>query len=564
MKRRSTIITAAMLAATALAQNLNTSVDIRYNETPVIPQSAPLTVNPPVATPRNEVKTLPLSFRTVNPTLNTTMDIMQPVAYADTIAESAYRGYASIGFMPTFNMAASAGYKFIDTDRTRLNAWLQYDGTTYRGYYPGQDVDRYIRKHDALIGASLHAAVGRESFIDAGIDYSYGRFNRYGAGGVQWNNVSRVGVSALWTMRHHSINYGAGMGFDHDALSTLPFADVLTSPAENHSLSSNNFRAQIFFDGPMLYATSAGIMLKVSHVANGGYDFPFPDKQLYAASKSNTLLTVRPHYRRTFGAFDLDLGANLEFTFGTHSKMFNASPMVQASLAAGKFVKFYAKATGGVIQNTIHNSYALMPYVQQYWALRNSHVPVDACVGVNFGAWRGLWAELAFNYAVADQWQLPMLNDLLATVTPSAIDIRGYKLRGAVGYAYKSYGRLEASFEMAPQKTNRGYYLWTDRARYVAKIALTVKPIRPLMINVDWQWRGDRSQLCFTPSTTVEEYSLTSLGAISNLSARACYSITPQWSAFLSGNNLLGRRYLLVGSVEGQGRTGLVGVNYKF
>ena len=55
-----------------------------------------------------------------------------------------------------------------------------------------------------------------------------------------------------------------------------------------------------------------------------------------------------------------------------------------------------------------------------------------------------------------------------------------------------------------------------------------------------------------------------SLGIISNLKAGALYRITPQWSAFLRGENLLNRKTLLIGGMPGQGITGLVGATYKF
>lgn len=51
---------------------------------------------------------------------------------------------------------------------------------------------------------------------------------------------------------------------------------------------------------------------------------------------------------------------------------------------------------------------------------------------------------------------------------------------------------------------------------------------------------------------------------MSNLTLGADYAITPQVSVFATGENLLNRKFYLIGGVPAQGITGLVGVTYKF
>ena len=87
---------------------------------------------------------------------------------------------------------------------------------------------------------------------------------------------------------------------------------------------------------------------------------------------------------------------------------------------------------------------------------------------------------------------------------------------------------------------------------------LRVTPVAPLDIFAGWEYRGGRSQIC--PHTGIKQ----SLGLVSNLKVGALYRITPQWSTFVRGENLMCRRYLLIGGVPAQSITGLIGATYKF
>ena len=151
-------------------------------------------------------------------------------------------------------------------------------------------------------------------------------------------------------------------------------------------------------------------------------------------------------------------------------------------------------------------------------------------------------------------------------------NMKGFKFMAAVGYNWRNTVDLSAKFEMAPRRNNRGYYQWRDRAREVATIDLRVTPIKPLDITLGWEYRGGRRMNfdLFYPGNVMNgiegkaDMRMESLGIISNLKAGALYRITPQWSAFLRGENLLNRKTLLIGGMPGQGITGLVGATYKF
>ena len=145
--------------------------------------------------------------------------------------------------------------------------------------------------------------------------------------------------------------------------------------------------------------------------------------------------------------------------------------------------------------------------------------------------------------ARANDWLMPVANsysDLSTSFHP--VDMKGYKLAVNAGYTYRSLLALTLRAEMAPQKYDKGYYLWRDRARYVFDAALTVTPIKPLDVTVGWTYRGKRSQAEIWATGDFESpvfhSALLPLGNISDLHFDVAYRFNSRWSAFGSASNL--------------------------
>lgn len=569
----------AMTVAAGSAQDLNTEVEVRYNVTPQLRDFSKIALTPTISVPQTATVTPPYSYTDVRVGVPGSITTLEAAAYADTIYTSPWRGYASLGFMPKYNLGASAGYKFLDNDHTRLNAWLQYDGTAYEGrpMASGNEAygrDRYMRSNTATIGAALHQAVGRESFIDAGVDYSFSRFNTPTAEDLVNQDLHRLNVSMLWTLTHDKINYGIGAAYSRFApTNTLHYRciDDITTDHVHYMQPTRENRYDLygFFRGRIAGASSAGIDIRLSHLnynhtATGEADYMY---LLHGGKLHHTLLSIAPRYCFDVKSFHLDLGVNLDLAFGAGG-VFHIAPDAKATWIPSDLVKVYIGATGGQHQNTLGTMFDVTPYALPFEAFRNSQIVADAEAGVTVGSWKGFFAEIAFNYGIANDWLMPYTSSDDLTTTFMPLDMRGYRLHGKLGYTYRDLFTVSASYEMAPQKIDRGYYLWADRAKRVIDVSFSITPIRPLDINIGWEYRGDRATATggfitdgatLTPATL-----LRSLGSVNNLKAGALYRITPQWSAFITGENLLNRHAYLIGGMPAQGITGLVGATYKF
>ncbi len=575
------LLSILLFAGSAKAQNTHQDITVRYEETPTLRAVEKLALTPAVSLPEVRLSTLPYSSRQVKVNLPASITKLEPASYADSIYTSPYKGYAAIGFMPKYNLGLSAGYKILNNDKTRLNAWLQYDGTAYKGTPLQGDINStdphnptladkvYVRRNTFTLGSALHQAVGTESFIDAAVDYTFARYNIPVFESLANQNLHRFNTSILWSRSHNDLNFGFGAEYNHFGYTNnmgYSLIDNTTNPyIRLKPIRENHLGITGYVSGKFAGASSTGIDIALSHLSYNQTSTPchYLSGTYGKADINHTLLTLTPHYRFAIDQFKLDLGLQLDFTFNG-GKAFHIAPRITASWLPSDFVKMYIKASGGEWQNTAGSLYDVTPYALPFTAFYNSHIPLEAEVGVSIGPWRGFYAQIAANYAIANDWLMPVrLGNMFSSF--EYIDMKGYKLHGAIGYNYRNIVDLRASFELAPQKHNRGYYLWRDRAKSVVAVDLRISPINPLDINIGWEYRGTRKMFMnYTSDQGITTTGIDHLGSINNLSAGAIYRIDSQWSAFIKGENLFNRHCLLIGGLPAQGITGLAGVTYKF
>lgn len=572
-------------------ENLKKEITVKHHEEINPSDAVRLNINPTVVMPPLPVSKLTYGLRQIRVGVPASIPSLAPAAYADTIYRSPYRGYAAAGYLPMINMGAAAGYKFIDNDRVRLNGWMQYDGSSYRGDLPWQPENAdpkesvRLRRNVATVGGALHSAVGRDSYLDLGVDYTFARFNTPYYEGMRNQNVHRLNVQGLWSMTTGIWNCGIGANyglFGYGNAVALSSPEQPTPPTSGSLLlkdspydpvRENHLSARLFASAKVWGADLAGIEVDFSHLSYGRHAGALMSAtDIYnvevfepLGSLSHSLLSVRPFYRFNWKNLVLDLGANLDFTFNC-GKVFHVAPEAQATWRPSQFVALYVKANGGVRQNTLGSLFDVTYYGLPNLAYSNSHVPLAGEVGVTIGLWRGFYSEISAAYAIADDWLMPVtLNDRY--VAFETLDMKGYRFHAGFGYQYRNLLDASVSFEMAPQKHDRGFYLWRDRAKRVAEAKLRVTPIEPLDIKLGWNYRGSRRTFgasMFAPDPTRDGLQEMSLGSVNSLSVGALYRLTPQLSIFANVENLLNHRHILVGALPSEGIGGLAGVSYKF
>lgn len=562
---------AASAAVDASAQGLRKEITVQHEVVPEQTDVTMLRFTPRFTLPQLQRPSLDYSTRSVFATVQPSITTLGPAAWADSIATSPYRGYAVLGAVPLYNLCASAGYKFIDNDRTRLNAWLQYNGTAYKGHYDGSPYNgQYQRSNTVTAAGSLHHALSQNKYLDFGLDYTFGRYTTPASvDSTGRQQMHRLNFSALFSGSNSTLSYGAGAALGFFSYAFAPEYEV-ENELPDGTWESERLRpaheTKVEVKGGLSARISetqrAGIALDFNVLSNSRHshsDFDHEDMEyeMYASSRhTHALLTFAPYYRLRMSAVELKAGLKAQVTVNS-GKAIHVAPDVNLTWRPVSRLALYAKAGGGEWQNTLTSLFDVSPYTLSSMAFKNSHIPVTAEGGITFGPVKGASVEVSWQYAAANDWLMPVtMEDGLTIFTPTKM--RGYKLHAGVSYQYGTTVEVRTAYEMAPQGPSRGFYLWRDRAKHAVSADVKVTPTAPLDIFAGWEYREGRAQIC--PNTGAEQ----NLGMISNLKVGALYRITPQWSAFVRGENLLCRRYMLIGGVPAQSITGLIGATYKF
>ncbi len=604
MKLYPILIAAALVTAPALtAQELNEEVTVDHTVVTQHYDASRIAVNPLLNLPAVKVSPLRFSERTINVTMPRYISPLEPTAYADTLETSPYAGYASIGYFPIYNLAASAGYRFLDTDRQRLNAWMQFDGTSYKdgktlNPVTGETFDAWLPRNTLSLGVTYHLMVGRKSEIDAGIDYTLDHFRAPGSqrydsqtgsvmNALYGQTVNRVNAAAQFLSSVGGLHYTAGFsygyfGYSNGALtSTLSLgsgATAITALQEAfRPVRSNvfNFNGAAWLPIDTYNDVFLGVNLDVLNDTRASWlgtvsSIPSaytvtPDDGAY----NTGLLSLNPKYRLNTSEFKLTLGALVQFTF--HSgKVIHIAPDVQVTWSPASVFTIWGKAGGGEHQNTLARVFDVNYMAAPFLAYRNSHLPLVIDGGIVVGPFKGIYGEVSSGYAVANDWLMPAGAGAYGPSLMRAIDMKGWHVGLAVGGKWRNWIDGRVSIEAAPQKYNRGYYLWADRAKYVMDISLKSNPIKPLEVGIGYSLRACRYMIEHTTyvpadggaSSILERR--TRLGNIGNIGINGKWTFTDQISFFLEIENLLDHRYRTVGLVEGQGIRGLAGVTYQF
>lgn len=578
MKHNITLALALTAALAAQAQNLSTEVKV---DRTVVPAERPAerlgSVHPGIVSVPVSARRLDIAEYGGDGTITRSARLLAPAAWGDTFDISRYRGYVSAGYFPAYNAAVSAGYRIIQNATTRLGAWAQFDGYSFKRELPHLLKDRFSNNTFA-IGVDFDHRVRNTGVLNLKFATNYGRLEAPTGYSAGKHDIGMTDLSAAWWARAGRVGYHVGasfhrFGFDEDKDNDL----LWDGPAPSRILHTDG--AEILFGATagLTFRTGndrgrAGLEVKADFLSRpdastlAATDADNPGHLDVVSAEGSTLgvVSLTPYYAFGRGrGVDLRLGARVDISTGGTGKKFHIAPDVTLTYSADA-ATVYVRATGGEVLNTQRSLYAYTPFFPVGWQYERSHMPLNVEGGFNLGPWSGFSAEVFGGWARANDWLMPTLTAVgagteLTVMRP--VDLKGAHAGLRLSYAWRSMVDVRASVEMAPQKEGSGYYLWRDRAKLVVKADATVRPIKALELTAGYEFRQSRAAYAYAPDGTA---SLLSLGCKSDLTFGARYDITPAISVFARGENLLGRKCLALPGVPEQGIHGLVGASFKF
>ena len=115
------------------AQDLHKDINVEQAITPTKRDASRISILPTVTLPPIQAATLNYSNKVVTTRVPNSFTTLDPVAWGDKLYTSPYRGYFNLGVgMPVLIGDISAGYRILDSDKTRLSIWGQYNGDLYK------------------------------------------------------------------------------------------------------------------------------------------------------------------------------------------------------------------------------------------------------------------------------------------------------------------------------------------------------------------------------------------------------------------------------------------------
>lgn len=536
---------ALLVAGQTFAQNLSTEVVVDRTIQPKEHAASRLGgLTPVLVLPNAKPETLSTArFTTLSP-LTRSYTRLDPAVGGRAAEMSPYKGYAAIGYFPAMNLGASAGYRFLNNEKFTLGAAFQLDAESYKPF-SDEIPDAKNSQMYARVGVDFGWRPKENSQLSIDLDYSYLKDKTW-----LWNNqsINGIGLGADWKSRINGFDYTVGIyeNFEKSGDVEVCCLKDNSSIKQIEGLTQNRFGVNAAVMKPFAETSCFGVDFNADfiHTNHPTYDD--------TVNIDNTIGTigVKPYYGLDMGRFTARIGIDVDFGVGDDAKV-HIAPDIRLQWAASSQFGIWLNAGGGDRLNSFAARRQLTNYQLFANGLRRSNIPLILEGGFNIGPFSGFTAEIYGGYAKANNW-------LMAGWIGGEEyeDIKGWHAGLRFGYEWNI---LKASLggEVAPSKYNKAWIYNYDKAKYVITAALDVKPIEKLTVGVGYEFRDHRGY-SFDPD---EWYSL---GNVSNLTVHADYKILPWLTVYGRGENLLGRRYDIIGWLPSQKQKGAIGVAVKF
>lgn len=520
------------------AQDLNTEITVSHEVVPEEQAATRMRQSPGITLPKVSAGRLSMISRFMPAEMTPYINPLSAAQYADTARLSPWCGYAVLGYGPAYNLAASAGYRFVERNDLTVDGFMQFDGMSYTSKYPGIPYDGKVcfRRNTALAGARTAWSAGCGT-LDASVLYQYSGFN-------------------------------------------FPILDLLTLRTDKHRIDANVAKVKVGWgshvgeidyyvrhDYDMIYFgkggannnrfdLTAGVNWRASDVSAWMLDAGFSlDHSSLIGNKG--IVHLVPKYCFESKNVTFRLGLDVDITTGNcrSTPMMLVAPDVDITWRPWTFISLWGKINGRIDDNSRARLFDEQPYLLADFDAGFSRM-YNGEVGLRFGPFRGASINIFGGYTQTSDWYIPAL----LTGYMSCADVKGWHGGAALAYDYRRYLSLNVRAEVAESPDGnyaRGYAPWRDHARFNLTAQATVRPIAQLDLTAGYHLRtGRQKQLPAQRNMN--------LRTISNLQVGAAYRITPQWSAFVRGENLLNKHWYLGPAVPSQGIMVMVGATYKF
>ncbi|MBD5356348.1 MAG: hypothetical protein HDR88_04995 [Bacteroides sp.] len=527
--------------------------------------------------------------------------------WRDTKKYVSNKGYLEFGIGSWLNSTLSAGYRFVDNSNTLVGIRLQHNSTSlWKPHLSEATYNESQYRYDESVGlyaSHLVSGVGR---FDAAFDYHVGLFNYYGSvfptydteKSLPKQTVNDVALRLDWksiVSSTSSPEYNAMLRIHHFGFRTMPLPFSWNYPTSKGNRETN-IELAAGVKMPWNNGSTVGLDADLNVLVYGGkedvftWSYPGFAEETLKRPDNYGMLTLTPFYRFNQGLLDLRIGADIDLSFnagpeGNHYSFFHIAPDMKFALQSGGF-GMYLNILGGSELNTLaalrQYDYYMMPALT---TTRPTYTPFDASFGINVGPFAGFSMGANIQYRASRNvplggWYQAWLNyggsliegmdaflvgseRMQYSLNTDGINLHGYSVGGNIMYEPSSSLRFKAEGNWQPQKGKKGFFNGYDRPRVTARLEASVKPIEPLRITLGYDYRGVRN--IYTTSAIYAAPGGVSSGDnepvfhslrlpdLTLFNVSASWSVSPSFSVWLQGDNLLNRHDAVLPCLPTQG-----------
>lgn len=556
----------------AAAQDLSTEITVDRTVVTELPAASPLsTVSP-------RIPALPGSGFTLQPSQYTrASDFSAETAVTDAApvsgieAPDTRRGYVWAGYFPVYNLAAAAGYRFIDSRSTQLGASAAFDGMSYNNantFGPSRvnsnslslqaDFSHHISKSLTVMTKALYLHSGLKSPSVA--DNS-----------LQSQSIDAADISA-GISGGSAIRYTAGLRFNTFNLGK----DILLRPAADNIagiMAPGADDSRIRFGGSVSLPLSAPAS-HIFHVAAEadilrarGLVYSDPYSPEAPAHATTGIVSIDPSLSFTFRRAQIRIGARLDIGINSPDRTFHAAPDIDIRWSpSGRFTAF-ASLGGGEEFRTLSWQYQYSNFAPGSAASTRSYTPVDGRAGIHVRPFGSLGISLYGGYAAVRRLAMPATVTYFKSPLPYTafvfvpVDLSGWNCGIDIDYSFRRLLAVRASAKVYPHNYASGNAAAPDRAKVTFDLTASIRPTKAVTVDLSYRLRACRRYYAF------DMYGVRTartMHNISDLDIEATYAVTDALSIFARLENILNRHALIQPAVEQQPIHGLVGAQLKF
>ena len=439
----------------------------------------------------------------------------------------------------------SAGYRFVNTERTVAGAFIQANTSLlWKPEISELTSDIHRRLADGRVGVYASHRFDGKGTLDGTVLYGLSGFNYYGYSALQdliWlpagtkadvptQTVNEVRGDFGWhsTRNRHGFSYDAGLDVSYLGYRSLylpsPSGGVV-SPDGRYSgltrlrgdretgLRLNASARKQWSGGSELGADLRTTLMLYTKTEDESGEQVSPDN--YGA------VGLTPYYRFSRGLLNIRVGADIDLILnagpaGDRYPAFRIAPDVRLDWRKGG-VGLYLNVLGGTELRTLAWMRSLDWYTMPCTGTTNPvYSPLDAALGANFGPYGGFSAGASFRYKVTrgmpeGGWYMAYLNyggsqmpgisfpggawPSPESFTPGGkgLNIHGMSVEAHAAYTLGRILEIKASGTYQPQSGRTGYFNGYDRPRWTASLSALVRPVSQLSIEVGYEYRGVRN-----------------------------------------------------------------------